>query len=74
MYKEKLGETKVEQQQLFVFTFRATCLPDVLIGDDEGLAQGLCGVEPHPWVLLYSSRQLASDGGCTGVEGTGDGR
>ena len=48
--------------------------PDVLISDYEGLAQWLCGVEPDSRVLLHSSRQLASNGSGTSVEGACDGR
>lgn len=48
--------------------------PDVLVGDYEGLAERLGGVEPHPRVLLHGRRQLASDGSSAGVQGAGDGR
>lgn len=49
-------------------------LPDVVIGNHEGLAEWLGGVEPHPRVLLHGSGQLTSDGCGAGVQGAGNGR
>lgn len=48
--------------------------PDVLVRDDEGLAERLGRVQPHAGVLLHGRRQLAGDGGGAGVQGAGDGR
>lgn len=48
--------------------------PDVLICNDEGLAQRLCSVEPDPRVLLYGSRKLPGDGSGAGVERARDRR
>lgn len=44
------------------------CPPDVLVRDDEGLAQRLGRVEPYPRVLLHGRRQLTSDRSGAGVQ------
>lgn len=44
------------------------CPPDVLVCDDEGLAQRLGRVEPHTRVLLHSCRQLTGDWSGAGVQ------
>lgn len=47
-------------------------LPDVVIGNHEGLAERLGDVEPNPRVLLHGCSQLTSDRGGAGVQGAGD--
>lgn len=50
------------------------CSPDVLVRDDERLAQRLGRVEPHTRVLLHGRRQLTGDGSGAGVKSARNGR
>lgn len=49
-------------------------LPDVLVGDGEGLAERLGRVEPDCWILLSRYRRLSRNRSWAHVQSAGDGR